>query len=464
MGKLQDVQHRNALMIKLLWCFYAIALGVNFIVDKSIYVLDPPVGLVLGVILTFLITRRIAPEITMFLIIAAMYIFMLTLSLKYPFSVNMVFLGLIPMITLIYMDIRAALVSGLLYTLSSVYLFLVQHDKLFPGADMTDFTYFIIYGLFACAFSVLFTKFTRSLWKRAQQSSHQLGNILDNVDIATWTLDLSEGRVMVSEGITQITGYPVEHFKGDFYTLTDMVIPEDQYLVAQAQKELLFNKRSVTIECRIQRIDGHYRWVQIRGTPLYNDFGHFERLDGVIIDITERKQLEERVAYLAYHDELTSLPKRSLFNMQFERYLDEGMSKLTVLFIDLDNFKEVNDAYGHSAGDMLLKEIAGRLSAEIRDTDMVCRLGGDEFLLLLAGSDARDATRVAERIIDSLSRPFYYMGHSLIATPSIGICMYEGGPCDLDGMIRKADEAMYEAKREGRNQYSVFTGLMENAN
>lgn len=272
---------------------------------------------------------------------------------------------------------------------------------------------------------------------------------------------MSADSVLISEGISQITGYPAEHFRSSYLALTGIVISEDQYLIIQAQKELLIHKRSITIECRIQRADGYYRWVQARGTPYYNDVGHLVRLDGVIIDITERKQLEDRVAYLAYHDELTTLPKRTLFNMQFERYIEEGISKLTIMFIDLDNFKEVNDAYGHSAGDMLLKEIAGRLSAVIRESDMVCRLGGDEFLLMLVGSDAQDASGVAERIIQSLSRPFYYMGSSLLATPSIGICAYEGGPCDLDSMIRRADGAMYEAKREGRNQYSVFNGITE---
>ncbi|WP_301626806.1 sensor domain-containing diguanylate cyclase [Paenibacillus apis] len=461
MSKLHEIQHRNMLMIKLVWSFYIIAVAVNLIVDKNAYVLNPPVGLLLGVVLTFLIMRRIAPEATMLLLITALYTFFLFLTIKHPFVVNMIFLGMLPMITLLYMNLKATLLSAILYMVTSSYLFLMKHDDLFPGTEKTDVVYFIIYGLFACTFAVLFTKLMQSIWRGAQQNARQLGHVLDSVDIATWTLDLKEDSVLISEGISQITGYPVEHFRTSYLALTGIVIPEDQYLIAQAQKELLINQRSVTIECRIQRVDGYYRWVQVRGTPHHNDYGHLERLDGVIIDITERKQLEDRVAYLAYHDELTTLPKRTLFNMQFERCIEEGITKLTVLFIDLDNFKEINDAYGHSAGDMLLKEIAGRLTVVIRDSDMVCRLGGDEFLLLLVGSDARDASRVAERIIESLSRPFYYMGRSLIATPSIGICAYEGGPCDLDSMIRRADEAMYEAKREGRNQYSIFTEISE---
>lgn len=461
MSKMQETQRRNILMIKLVWGFYIIAAAVNLIVEQKVYVLNPPVSLLLGAILTFLIIRRIAPEAMMLVLITSQYAFLLLLTLKHPFVVNMIFLGLVPMITLLYMNLKATLLSGILYTATSSYLFLMKHNELFPGTEKTDIVYFIIYGLFACVFSILFTRFLQSIWSGAQQNARQLDHVLNSVDIATWTFDLKEGSVFISEGITQITGYPTEHFQTSYLALTGIVIPEDQYLIAQAERELLINKRSVTIECRIQRVDGYYRWIQVRITPLYYDNGHLERLDGVIIDITERKQLEERVAYLAYHDELTSLPKRALFNMQFERYIEEGISKLTVLFIDLDNFKEVNDAYGHRAGDMLLKEIAGRLSVLIRDSDMVCRLGGDEFLLLLAGSDAQDASRVAERIIESLSRPFYYMGRALIATPSIGICAYEGGQRDLDSMIRRADEAMYEAKREGRNQYFIFNEITE---
>lgn len=459
MNREQEIHRRNVLILKLLWGFYAISLVVNLVVDQSIYVLYPPVGLGLGIVLLLLVASKRFSELTMFLMITSLYVFLLALTLNYPYLVNFIFLGLIPLFALIYLDYRAVLLAGALYLATAIYMFNVLHDEMFAGVDRSDIAYVVVFGLFATAFCLYFTKFIKSLWLKAEQSGSQLRNILENVEIATWSYHLSGGVMQLSEGIIHITGMPAEAFEGDYRMLTDIVLPEDKSRIMKAQKEMVLDKKSVTVECRIVRSDGEYRWTQIRGNPFFNSTGHLERLAGVIIDITERKRLEEQVEYLAYHDELTALPNRAMFNMRFEQYINEGMNPLTIMFIDLDNFKEVNDAFGHSAGDLLLRGIAERLTGHIRDTDMVCRLGGDEFLLLLTHSDSTHASKVAERIISSLSIPFNYQGYSLIATPSIGICVYEGGPCDLDQLIREADEAMYEAKREGRNRYFIHSAL-----
>lgn len=455
MKRVQDIHGRNVLMLKLLLGFYFISLLVNLVVDKRIYVLNPPIGLLLGVLLLFLVISKRIPEITMYLMIVSLYVFMLAITLSSPFLVNFIFLGLFPLVTLLYLDYRAVILSGAMYLITAMYMFNTLHKVIFPGVDSDDLVYIVVFGLFTTAFSLFFTRFTKNLWRMAEQSEHRLSSILENVEIATWTYHFSEGRMKLSEGIASISGLPAEALEGDYHSLLAIVLPEDRPLIVHAQKEMVLDRRSIKTECRVIRNDGEYRWAQIRGTPYFNKLGHLERLEGVIIDITERKRLEEQVEYLAYHDELTSLPNRALFNMRFEEYIDEGSTQLTIMFIDLDNFKEVNDAFGHSAGDLLLQETAARLSGQIRDTDMVCRLGGDEFLLLLCNSDVQHATKVAERIIASLSKPFYYQGYPLIATPSIGICVYQGGPCELDSLIREADEAMYEAKREGRNQYFI---------
>ncbi|MEF2966830.1 sensor domain-containing diguanylate cyclase [Paenibacillus sp. M1] len=455
MNRMQDIHRRNVLMLKLLGCFFLVALAVNLIVDKSIYVLYPPVGLALGIGLLLLVGSRRVPELSMLLMIASLYVFLLTLSIHYPYLVNFLFLGLIPLFTLLYLDLRAVVFSGVLYLGTALYLFNSLHQEMFPGVENSDMVYLIVFGVFTTVFSLFFTRFTKGLWLKAEQSEIQLSSILENVEIATWSYDLSSGRIQLSEGIVHICGMPARAFGGDYRVLAELVVPEDRHRIIQAQKEMVLDKRSVTTECQFISRDGEYRWAQVRGTPFFNELGHLERLEGVIIDITERKRLEQQVEHLAYHDELTGLPNRALFNMRFDQYIHEGTACLTIMFIDLDNFKEVNDAFGHSAGDLLLKEIAGRLSRHIRDTDMVCRLGGDEFLLLLSHSDVTHASKVAERIISSLSEPFYYQGYPLIATPSIGVCVHNGGPCDLDELIREADEAMYEAKREGRNQYFV---------
>ncbi|MCA1293372.1 sensor domain-containing diguanylate cyclase [Paenibacillus sp. alder61] len=461
MNRLQEIHRRNVLMLKLLWSFYGIALAVNLIMDKSIDVIYPPVGLLVGLIMLLLVNSRRVPEIVMLLMIVSLYVFFVSHAIIYPYSINYIFLGLVPLFALLYLDFRAVLLSGGLYLASAAYLFIRFRDNMFPEAAASDVIYIVIFGAFTTVFSFLFTRYTKSLWLKAEKNGIQLSNILENVKIATWSFDLSVGVMTLSDGIVHITGWPPEAFKGDYHLLTGLVLPADKPRIMQAQKEMVLDKRSVNLECRIYDKDGEYRWTQIRGTPLFNELGHLERLEGVIIDITERKRLEEQVEYLAYHDELTGLPNRALFQMKFDQYVHDGMTPLTIMFIDLDNFKEVNDAFGHTAGDLLLKETAGRLCSHIRDSDTVCRLGGDEFLVLLSASDQRHASKVAERIIGSLSEPYYYQGYPLVTTPSIGICVYDGGPGDLDRLIREADEAMYEAKREGRNQYYVHPSSLE---
>lgn len=455
MDRLQETHRRNVLMIRLLICFFLVSLAVNLVVDKTIYVLNPPIAPVLGVVLVLMVASRRLPDLTMCLIIASPYVFLLMLSLENPYLVNFLFLGLLPLFTLLYLNYHAVLLTGVLYMITAVFMFQKFHKEMFPGVDSSDQVYIMVWGLFMTMFSLVLTKYIKKLWVKVEQSGSRLNSILENVEIAAWSYDLSGGHMELSEGIVHISGWPKSQFAGDYRVLSDIVFPEDQHIITQIQKEMMLERKSVRTECRIIRKDGESRWVQIRGTPIFNPRGNLERLEGVILDISERKRLEEQVEFLAYHDELTELPNRTMFKKQFDRYLSEGAQLLAIMFIDLDNFKEVNDEFGHSAGDYLLREIAGRLSGQIRNEDIACRIGGDEFLLMLAGSDAKRASVVAERILSNLSRPVEYRGRQLIVTPSIGVCVHEGGPCDLDVLIHKADEAMYEAKREGRNQYFV---------
>lgn len=455
MDRLQETHRRNALMLKLLVCFFLVSLAVNLGVDRTLYVLNPPIAPVLAVVLALLVASRRLPELTMCLMIASPYAFLLVLNMESPYMVNFLFLGLLPLFTLLYLNYFAVLLTGVLYMFTAVYTFQSFHKVMFPGVDYSDQAYIVVWGLLMTGFSLLLTKYIKKLWLKAEQRGSQLKSILENVEIAAWTYDLSGGHMELSEGIAHISGWPRSDFSGDYRALAEIVAPEDKHIVIQIQKEMMLERKSVRTECRILHKDGESRWVQVRGTPFFNLRGNLERLEGVILDITERKRLEEQVEFLAYHDELTGLPNRTMFKRRFDRYISEGAQLLAIMFIDLDNFKEVNDEFGHSAGDYLLREIAGRLSGQIRNDDIACRIGGDEFLLMLAGSDETSASVVAERILANLSLPVEYRGRKLIVTPSIGVCVYNGGPCDLDGLIHKADEAMYEAKREGRNRYFV---------
>ena len=179
-------------------------------------------------------------------------------------------------------------------------------------------------------------------------------------------------------------------------------------------------------------------------------------------EVFERLQAEQKVWHLAHHDALTGLPNRSLLLDRFDQALAmaaRGRHRLAVMFLDLDRFKNINDSLGHAVGDQLLKHVAERLRAVVRAVDTVARLGGDEFVLVLHELEcAQDAVLVAEKIISSLGEAVTIEGHSLAATPSIGISIFPEDGEDAYALMRNADAAMYQAKANGRNNFQFFTG------
>ncbi|MBF0625508.1 MAG: diguanylate cyclase [Magnetococcales bacterium] len=181
--------------------------------------------------------------------------------------------------------------------------------------------------------------------------------------------------------------------------------------------------------------------------------------------LIERKSAEERLEHLAYHDSLTGLPNRKLFQERLAQDLARARregSLLAVMFMDLDRFKQVNDTLGHEAGDRLLHEVSDRLKGCLRKSDTVARLGGDEFTVALTVPSSRDgALRVADKIIESLARPFRIEGHDCQIGSSIGICFSTGDEDDPELLLQKADTAMYAVKRAGRNAFRVYDDSME---
>ncbi|HEX5166730.1 MAG TPA: GGDEF domain-containing protein, partial [Thermomicrobiales bacterium] len=178
---------------------------------------------------------------------------------------------------------------------------------------------------------------------------------------------------------------------------------------------------------------------------------------GTVLDVTERKQLETRLSHQAYHDPLTGLSNRAHFLERLEEH--QRQDTVAVLFIDLDNFKEVNDRLGHNAGDRVLCIIAERLRLCLRDGDLAARLGGDEFTVLLQGLTApHSVDSVARRILQVLSEPIAIDGESVLITPSIGVAITTPDLDDTsEGLLRAADTAMYRAKRDGKARYAVFS-------
>lgn len=213
-------------------------------------------------------------------------------------------------------------------------------------------------------------------------------------------------------------------------------------------------------EVRIRRLDGAAAWLLLNlGSPSDDDAPYVE---GTVLDITERKEVEAKIAYQAHHDPLTGLRNRASFIEQLESalaYARRNQTSLGLLYIDLDEFKPINDSLGHAAGDALLRCVAGRLRDSVRKTDIVGRMGGDEFIVLLNPiKQDDDAAMVAEKTLHAIVEPFEHEGKTMRITASIGIAIYPYDGDDPDAFIAAADRTMYESKRSGKNRWFASAG------
>lgn len=192
-----------------------------------------------------------------------------------------------------------------------------------------------------------------------------------------------------------------------------------------------------------------------------NGEGKVTNYVAIFSDITVLKSMERRFHHLAHHDTLTGIPNRLLFQDRLQQALAQAKRQqhaLAVLFIDLDNFKTINDTHGHVVGDQLIRMAAERLTQCVRNADTVARLGGDEFVALLVNiKNPQDAESVAKKIISALAKIFVVKGHKLSISASIGVSLYPEDGEDTNTLIKNADTAMYRAKQRGKNNYQLYT-------
>jgi diguanylate cyclase (GGDEF)-like protein/PAS domain S-box-containing protein len=207
-----------------------------------------------------------------------------------------------------------------------------------------------------------------------------------------------------------------------------------------------------------------HRWMSVNVRGIQDPAGNLVLFEGTVEDITDRKAAEERVQFLAYYDALTELPHRALLQDRLGHALADVQrrnEKIALLFLDLDRFKIINDSLGHSFGDIVLKEVAGRLKGCTRAQDTLARVGGDEFLIMLNGvEDVSDAAIAADRVMKAMSGEFLIQGRSLAMSCSIGISMFPKHGTDGETLIKNADAAMYSAKNAGCNNVRFFTAEM----
>jgi diguanylate cyclase (GGDEF)-like protein/PAS domain S-box-containing protein len=271
-----------------------------------------------------------------------------------------------------------------------------------------------------------------------------------------------EGRILdCNESFARIFGYTsreevLRQRAWDLY-----VKPQDR----EAALAKLVERQSLTnYELCLKRKDGSFVWVLQNENLTEGPDGLLSVIEGTVIDISERKRAEEQVKHLAFHDPLTNLPNRLLFNDRLTLAVAQAhrhSQRLAVLFLDLDRFKVINDSLGHSVGDELLRQVAERIQEHVREGDTVARLGGDEFTLLVPGITAEeDAAKIARKICEAIHDPFWIDGRELFVTTSVGVSVYPSDGHDAETLVRNADSAMYRAKEQGRDNYQLYTPAM----
>jgi diguanylate cyclase (GGDEF)-like protein/PAS domain S-box-containing protein len=261
-----------------------------------------------------------------------------------------------------------------------------------------------------------------------------------------------------------LLGYDPHEIVG--HEMYDFMHPEDIGGIRHLTQD--FRRREMpitTISYRVRKKDGSYIWFETTSRSLrHPESGEIQEVISVSRDITERKMVEEQIEYQAYHDALTALPNRVLFRDRLTVSLAHARrlgASVAVMFLDLDNFKYVNDTLGHSAGDQLLQEIGRRLQNTLREEDSVARMGGDEFTILLSdlGND-QAAAGIAQKILETVAMPCIVDGHELHVTASIGIALFPNDGDDAETLLKNADNAMYRAKELGRNNYQLCSPLL----
>ncbi|WP_447794014.1 EAL domain-containing protein [Pseudomonas farris] len=238
----------------------------------------------------------------------------------------------------------------------------------------------------------------------------------------------------------------------------ELIHPDDQSKVDTAMARVLDRHAAgASIEFRMRTGDGDWRWVENRYIPVRDDEGRLLEVEGIIIDVTERKLAEEKIALLARTDGLTGLANRATLIERLHQAFAaarRGATPFAMFYLDLDHFKRINDTLGHPVGDLLLQEVARRIKNCVRENDVVARLGGDEFAILqLDVGDPTQSAALAAKVRDALVLPYSLAGNDVRVSVSIGISSYVPVCLSADSLLTQADMALYRSKEKGRNQY-----------
>ena len=299
-----------------------------------------------------------------------------------------------------------------------------------------------------------------------RESEDRLRLAIEGAGLGTWHWNLGTDELVFSPNCRAMFGLPPDT-PVTYEKFLSVLNPDDREATEQAVRRSLREKSDYRVEYRAIWPDGSEHWIASLGHGFYGGDGKPLRMVGVTLDISERKKSEEVIWQQANFDVLTGLPNRRMVSERLKQEINKSSRKgkpLALMFIDLDRFKEINDSLGHEMGDLLLKQVARRMLGCVRETDIVGRLGGDEFTVILGElDDLGSVERVAHSILTKVAEPYQLDADLAHASVSIGVTLYPHDAADIATLLTCADQAMYAAKHGGRNRLHFYTPAMQEA-
>ncbi len=301
--------------------------------------------------------------------------------------------------------------------------------------------------------------------RRLVQSEQRLERVQEIGGVGIFEVDLRTGHRYWSKELRRQFGYGEDCDPPCTPNLdATFVHPNDRELVRGAYEQAVKERSTCRVDHRVVQPSGAVLWLQLQADFDYDERGDPIRAIGTTVDITDGKSAEAQLAFLAHYDPLTGLTNRSNAMARLQNLIQVARRKrLTpaLLFIDIDHLKEVNDTMGHDAGDQVLIEVGRRIGDVLRENDCVARMGGDEFVVILADStDSQNAQMVARRIASAVQKPMLIADQQIVLTCSIGIALFPTERIDVETLVSRADMAMYQSKRDGRNRISFYEDEM----
>ncbi|MCM3403687.1 EAL domain-containing protein [Cytobacillus oceanisediminis] len=303
----------------------------------------------------------------------------------------------------------------------------------------------------------------RRMEEKLYENERKIGQIYENLDVGIYSADLIERKVFhFSRGVEGIFGYTADELIDNF-DLWDEVIHPDDLQSLEANRVNLIHGKSIRCQYRIFNKSGELRWVNDHSIPYLDERGELIRVDGFVTDITEQKRLEEKMRHMAFYDHLTDLPNRRYFDQKLQSLVkDNEKHRFAVLFFDLERLKQINDTFGHSAGDELLRLVAKRIREKLNVTFFSARISGDQFAVIKEHiQEVEDPAQLGDCIYQIFSDPFHIESFELKITPSIGISIYPNNGVSAEEMVRNTETSLYHAKQKGKNRFQVYHPSMD---